>query len=41
MARDAELEALYKTSPLPHSPDRAAIDALCVRIVETVLSSLT
>lgn len=38
--QDAELEGLYKTSPLPHGPDRAAIDALCVRIVETVLSSL-
>lgn len=38
--QDAELEAIYKTSPLPHAPDRVAIDALCVRIVENVLSSM-
>ena len=38
--QDAELEEVYKTSPLPHAPDRVAIDALCVRIVEIVLSSL-
>ena len=38
--QDSELEAVYKTSPLPHSPDRNAIDALCVRIVENVLTNL-
>ena len=38
--QDAELEAVYKTSTLPHSPDRTAIDALCVRIVEQVMATL-
>jgi predicted nucleotidyltransferase len=37
--QDAELEACYKSSPLPHSPDRKAIDALCVRIVDSMLGA--
>lgn len=35
--QEAALESLYKTSRLPSAPDRAAIDALCVRLVEGVL----
>jgi hypothetical protein len=35
--QEAALDSLYKTSKLPSSPDRAAIDALCVRLVEAVL----
>lgn len=35
--QEAELDSLYKTSLLPNAPDRAAIDALCVRLVEAVL----
>lgn len=38
--QDAQLDALYKSSPLPHAPDRNAIDALCVRIVDSVFSTL-
>lgn len=35
--QEAALETLYKTSPLPNAPARAAIDALCVRLVEGML----
>jgi uncharacterized protein len=34
---DTELEALVATSPLPSSPDRKALDALCVELVEESL----
>jgi predicted nucleotidyltransferase len=33
----AEMEVLYKRSPLPHAPDRARLDLLCEEIVETHL----
>lgn len=35
---DAELDAVYERSKLPHSPDRAWLDALCVNIVTRVNS---
>lgn len=37
--QDAELEAIYRanTSPLPKRPDRKALDALCVELVEASL----
>jgi hypothetical protein len=31
---DEALDALYQSSPLPKAPDRAALDALCVELVE-------
>lgn len=34
---DAAMEALMKTSKLPHAPDRKALDALCVSLVEESL----
>lgn len=34
---DAALDGLAKTSPLPHAPDRAALDALCVSLFEEAL----
>jgi hypothetical protein len=35
--QDAELDQIAKTSPLPYEPDRAAIDALCRGVVESML----
>ncbi|MFW6031677.1 MAG: DNA polymerase beta superfamily protein [Myxococcota bacterium] len=32
-AQDARCKELYDTSPLPHSPDREALDALCMEVV--------
>lgn len=32
--QDRELDAIYETSSLPKSPDRAALDRLCVELVE-------
>lgn len=37
-AQDAEMDELLKTSPLPHAPDRVAIDKLCRDIVESHFS---
>jgi predicted nucleotidyltransferase len=37
-AQDAALEDTYKTSPLRHAPDRAALDRLCISLVEEALS---
>lgn len=34
---DKALNEVYGRSPLPHSPDRAALDRLCVEIVESML----
>jgi len=34
---DVALDEVAKASPLPHGPDRVALDALCVRIVERSL----
>jgi hypothetical protein len=34
---DDELTAAYVESKLPHHPDRTAIDALCVSVIENVL----
>jgi hypothetical protein len=34
---DEALEALYRGSPLPREPDRAAIDRLCVELTEAAL----
>lgn len=34
---DAELTAAMATSPLPRSPDRKALDALCISVVESML----
>ena len=31
---DLALEEVARTSPLPHGPDRSALDALCIRMVE-------
>ncbi len=36
-AEDAALDALAKASPLPHAPDRKALDALCVSLVDAAL----
>lgn len=36
-AEDSAMGALYETSPLPHTPDRAKLDALCADIVEGML----
>ena len=36
---DADLEAAYRASRLPHAPDRAALDALCVEMIEAVLNT--
>lgn len=36
-AAEKEMDALYPSSPLPHSPDRKALDALCVEMVEASL----
>lgn len=36
--QDAELDELYKTSTLRHSPDRKALDRLCIEIVDEALS---
>lgn len=36
---EKEMEALEKTSPLPHSPDRVALDRLCQKIVEDSLQT--
>ncbi|MFN7147437.1 MAG: hypothetical protein ACK4YP_26965 [Myxococcota bacterium] len=38
-AVEAELDALYATSPLPSEPDRPALDALCVDLVEAALAA--
>lgn len=35
--QDAELQEIYKTSPLPNTADRAALDRLCISIVEEAL----
>jgi|GEM_PF-955872 len=35
--QDKSMDALYKSSTLPHSPDRKALDALCVSLVEDSL----
>jgi predicted nucleotidyltransferase len=40
-AQDAEMDELLKTSPLPHSPDRVAIDKLCRDIVQSHFSIRT
>jgi uncharacterized protein len=37
-AEDRALDALYATSTLPRTPDRAALDRLCVELVEDSLS---
>ncbi len=39
-AEDAAMEALAKASPLPHGPDRTALDAACVALVEEGLRTL-
>lgn len=36
--QDAALDDIYKSSPLPHAPDRAALDRLCISLVEEALS---
>jgi predicted nucleotidyltransferase len=36
--QDASMDELLKTSPLPHSPDRVALDKLCRSIVESHFS---
>jgi predicted nucleotidyltransferase len=36
-ALDAECGELYKTSPLPHKPDREALDGLVIRMTEEYL----
>jgi uncharacterized protein len=36
-SEDEALGELARTSPLPHAPDRPALDALCVRLVERAL----
>jgi predicted nucleotidyltransferase len=38
IAEDAKLDDVYQKSPLRHHPDRAALDKLCMRIVEQSLS---
>lgn len=38
LAEDAAMDALAKASPLPHAPDRKALDALCVELVEASLA---
>lgn len=38
-AQDKELDAFYKSSPLPKSPDRGKLDALCIELVEEALRS--
>jgi hypothetical protein len=38
-AQEAQMEALYKDSTLPHGPDRKALDQLCVELVEAALSA--
>lgn len=37
--QDASLDEVARRSPLPHAPDREALDALCVDLVEAHLSS--
>lgn len=39
---EADLDVLYKTgaSPLPHEPDKDALDRLCVELVESALVTL-
>lgn len=37
-AEDAAMDALAKASPLPQAPDRKALDALCVSLVEASLA---
>lgn len=39
-AEDAAMEALMKSSKLPHGPDRERLDALCVSLVEEGLRTL-
>lgn len=36
--QDAELQVIAKSSPLPHAPDRAKLDDLCMSIVEEALA---
>jgi predicted nucleotidyltransferase len=36
-ATENEMDALYRASTLPHAPDRKALDALCVELVEASL----
>ena len=36
--QDRALDEVRKRSPLPHSPDRAVLDALCLRLTEQALS---
>jgi hypothetical protein len=36
-AAEKEMDELYRSSPLPHAPDRKALDALCVELVEASL----
>jgi hypothetical protein len=38
-AQEAQMDALYKASSLPHSPDRKALDQLCVALVQEALSA--
>jgi uncharacterized protein len=33
-AEEQQMDALYERSPLPRAPDRAALDRLCVELVE-------
>jgi hypothetical protein len=33
------MDALYKASSLPYSPDRKALDQLCVELVQASLSA--
>lgn len=40
VAEDAAMEGLAKASALPHTPDRHALDALCVSLVEEALRTL-
>lgn len=40
-AEDKATEGLYKASKLPHSPDRKALDALCVAMVDEALRTMS
>jgi predicted nucleotidyltransferase len=40
-AEDKATEGLYKASKLPHSPDRKALDALCVSMVDEALRTMS
>jgi hypothetical protein len=34
---DGEMDSWMKDSPMPHSPDRVALDKVCCEIVESML----